>query len=117
MVGLDWERWRGYIDGKAALWGVAALVAVTGAAAIREKLCLFGKRIHGECTDDEILAGQVEPFAGIAGTVLNPDTGKDERVLWDDLRSREDEFRAIEREAYQVLRLSVKEEILDSIDK
>ena len=28
MAGLDWERWRGYIDGAAILWGVAALVAL-----------------------------------------------------------------------------------------
>lgn len=49
--------------------------------------------------------------------MLNQDTGKDEYVLWDVLRSREDELRVIEREAYRALRLSVKEAILDSIDK
>ena len=26
-VGLDWERWRGCIDGKVVLWGVVAVVA------------------------------------------------------------------------------------------
>ena len=28
VVGLDWERWRGYIEGKAALWAVAVVVAL-----------------------------------------------------------------------------------------
>ena len=28
VVGLDWERWRGYVEGKAALWGVVAVVAL-----------------------------------------------------------------------------------------
>ena len=28
VVGLDWERWRGYVEGKCALWGVAAAVAL-----------------------------------------------------------------------------------------
>ena len=32
MVGLDWERWRGYIDGKVVLWCVAALVALCAQA-------------------------------------------------------------------------------------
>lgn len=28
VAGLDWEHWRGYIDGKVVLWGVAALVVL-----------------------------------------------------------------------------------------
>ena len=28
VVGLDWERWRGYVEGKAVLWGVVAVVAL-----------------------------------------------------------------------------------------
>ena len=28
VVGLDWERWRGYVEGKVALWGIAAAVAL-----------------------------------------------------------------------------------------
>ena len=28
VVGLDWERWRGYVEGKVALWGVVAEVAL-----------------------------------------------------------------------------------------
>ena len=28
VVGLDWERWRGYVEGKAGLWGVAVVVAL-----------------------------------------------------------------------------------------
>lgn len=28
VVGLDWGRWRGYVEGKAALWGIAAAVAL-----------------------------------------------------------------------------------------
>ena len=28
VVGLDWERWRGYVEDRAALWGVAAVVAL-----------------------------------------------------------------------------------------
>lgn len=28
VVGLDWGRWRGYVEGKAAIWGVVAVVAL-----------------------------------------------------------------------------------------
>lgn len=28
VVGLDWERWRGYVEGKAALWGLAVVAAL-----------------------------------------------------------------------------------------
>ncbi len=28
VVGLDWERWRGYVEGKAAHWAVAVVVAI-----------------------------------------------------------------------------------------
>ena len=28
IVGLDWERWRGYVEGKAVLWGIAAVAAL-----------------------------------------------------------------------------------------
>ena len=28
VVGLDWERWRGYVEGKAAFWGVAVAIAL-----------------------------------------------------------------------------------------
>ena len=28
VVGLDWDRWRGYVEGKVALWGVAVAAAL-----------------------------------------------------------------------------------------
>ena len=28
VAGLDWERWRGHVEGKAAVWGVVAVVAL-----------------------------------------------------------------------------------------
>ncbi len=28
VVGLDWDRWRGYVEGKAAHWAVAVVVAI-----------------------------------------------------------------------------------------
>ena len=44
VAGLDWERWRGYIDGKAVLWGVAVLLALCVQAGFS-----FAWSAYGDC--------------------------------------------------------------------